>query len=481
MAPLRAFAARVFVGYFLVLGVASYVALGYFGEAIKPAVRQTMEEVLVEESALLASFLEGGAVTGAEDIEIGETFREALRGLAARPIGAEIYGVEKTEFRQRVYVTDARGVVVFDSTGRDVGADYSRWNDVARTLAGGYGARSSHEPSPQSPATLFVAAPIRKGGRIAGVVTVAKPVSTMDPFLSLARSRLLRAGGVVLAVSLGVGLLFAVVISRSISRLRDYATRVASGERAPLPALRGELSELAAAIESMRTSLEGKHYVEKTIQSMAHELRSPLSAVVGAAELLEGPIGDADRERFAARIGAEARRMQDLIERLLELSVLEQRRTLKAPRAVGIAEVFTRLGASRLRSLEDRALRLVVEGDAEVHGEALLVEHALGNLLDNAISFAERGTAIDVASRVRDGRVATTVENRGPSIPDFAEGRIFERFYSVPRPDTQRRSTGLGLAFVRQVADLHRGEIRVENVDGGVRATLELPAFTRSS
>lgn len=478
MAPLRAFAVRIFVGYFVVLGVAAYIALGYFSEAIKPAVRQTMEEFLVEESSLLATVIEHGPPREAiVDASFGDVFRD----LADRKLDARIYGVDKNTSHQRVYVTDARGIVVFDSSGRDVGADYSRWNDVARTLAGGYGARSTHDAGPNAPSTLYVAAPIRRDGRIVGAVTVAKPVDAMTPFLVLARTRLLRSGSVILAVSLGIGLLFALLIARSITRLRDYATRVAAGQRVPAPAVRGELSELAAAIESMRTSLEGKQYVEKTIQTMAHELRSPLTAVVGAAEILEGPIGDADRARFAGQIGTEARRMQDVIDRLLELAVLERRRALKDPGPVPLEAALARIAESRSAALAQKDLRLAIDGAGVARGEALLVEQALANLVDNAIAFADRGSTIAATVHREGERVVASITNRGPAIPDFAEPRLFERFYSLPRPETQRRSTGLGLSFVRQIAELHGGEARLANVDDGVRASLEWPAFTPSS
>jgi len=77
----------------------------------------------------------------------------------------------------------------------------------------------------------------------------------------------------------------------------------------------------------------------------------------------------------------------------------------------------------------------------------------------------------------RDGAHAElTVEDDGPGLPDYAVAQVFERFYSLPRPDTGRKSTGLGLSFVREIALLHDGEARVENrAEGGARATLRLP------
>lgn len=473
MGALRAFAIRVFIGYFLVLGGAAYFALDYFSEAVKPAVRQTIEELLVEEAHLLATVLEADAAPGGL---VSERFRATWSGLEARPVDATIYGVRKTSVAQRVYVTDAAARVVFDSSGRDEGADYSRWNDVTRTLRGEYGARTTKSPETSGASMLYVAAPIRAGGAIIGVVSVGKLATDLDPFVQLSRARLLRSGALVFVASLAIGLVVALVLSRSISRLVDYAKRVARGERAVLPAVGGELRELAAAVDTMRTSLEGKQYVEKTIQTMAHELKSPLTAIVGAAELLEGPVEADDRRRFARQVSSEARRMQAIVERLLELAVLEQRRSIERGEDVLLEELVARVAEARAPQLRERDLSACVEGSAVVRAERVLLEHAISNLLDNAIEFAAPGSELALTVREEGEAAVVAVSNAGPQIPDFARDRLFERFYSLPRPDTDRRSTGLGLPFVRQVAELHGGTVTLENTTGGVVARLTIPA-----
>jgi two-component system sensor histidine kinase CreC len=111
-------------------------------------------------------------------------------------------------------------------------------------------------------------------------------------------------------------------------------------------------------------------------------------------------------------------------------------------------------------------------------GERFLVRQALANLLDNAMDFTPRGGEINirVASPVPAGMIAVDVFNRGEPIPDYALPRVTERFYSLPRPGSGRKSTGLGLNFVQEVAHLHGGSFAISNVQGGVRATLTLPS-----
>ncbi|MBL3064063.1 GHKL domain-containing protein, partial [Klebsiella pneumoniae] len=103
-----------------------------------------------------------------------------------------------------------------------------------------------------------------------------------------------------------------------------------------------------------------------------------------------------------------------------------------------------------------------------------LLAQALGNLLDNAIDFTPQGGEIALAAEKRNEEVQLSVIDNGCGIPDYALERIFERFYSLPREDGHK-SSGLGLAFVREVARLHHGDINLHNrPEGGVVATLRL-------
>ncbi len=115
--------------------------------------------------------------------------------------GADIWGLRKDSVTHRIYITDANGIVLLDSSGQDVGRNYSLWNDVYRTLHGSYGARSTAAiPGDERSTVMHVAAPVFDGGRIIGVVTVAKPNYSLQPFIARAERRLvILAAGYILA------------------------------------------------------------------------------------------------------------------------------------------------------------------------------------------------------------------------------------------------------------------------------------------
>ncbi|WP_244240703.1 ATP-binding protein, partial [Pseudomonas aeruginosa] len=103
------------------------------------------------------------------------------------------------------------------------------------------------------------------------------------------------------------------------------------------------------------------------------------------------------------------------------------------------------------------------------------LRQALANLLDNALDFTPPGGILRLLAEADGEGIALRLFNQGPAIPDYALARLTERFYSLPRPASGRKSTGLGLNFVAEVAQLHGGRLQVGNRDDGVEALLWLP------
>jgi two-component system sensor histidine kinase CreC len=112
----------------------------------------------------------------------------------------------------------------------------------------------------------------------------------------------------------------------------------------------------------------------------------------------------------------------------------------------------------------------------QVSGDPFLLQRAIVNLLRNAVEFTSQGSSVEIDVEEEGGSARLTVRDHGPGVPDFARDRIFDKFFSLPRPDSGRKGTGLGLAFVREVAALHGGGVRLVNhPGGGALATLTLP------
>jgi two-component system, OmpR family, sensor histidine kinase CreC len=466
---------RILLGYCLIVGLAAWFLLAVFVQQVKPGVRLTQEDTLVDSANLLATLV-------ADDIKAGKVAEsvllERIASIRHRPIDVKIGGFAKQGVNDRIYITDAKGIVIFDSSGADVGRDYSRWNDVFLTLRGRYGARSTRASEYDEDSTVMhVAAPIRDGARIIGVLTIAKPNSTVQPFVERSQKVILQRGALFLALSLLIGAAFAWWLSHSLGKLMLYIADVEAGKKATLPAFgNNEIGTLGRALEAMRHKLEGKEYVEELMHTLAHELKSPIAAIQGSAELMQEDMPAAERNHFLGNILNQNARQKQLIDKLLALVRVEKQQHLSAPSHIHLRQMIEQVRADCAARLAGRGLELRTDvADIGFDGDALLLRQALGNLLDNAIDFSPAGSVIELRAQARDGKAVITIADAGTGIPDYARERLFERFYSLPRPDGAR-STGLGLPFVREAIALHKGSVTVANgAAGGAVAVVELP------
>ena len=216
------------------------------------------------------------------------------------------------------------------------------------------------------------------------------------------------------------------------------------------------------------------------VANISHELKTPVGALALLAETLLDEDDPGVAKRLAERLAAEAFRVGNTIDDLLELSRLEVATGLAAD-PVAVAQVVGE-SVDRVRpAAEQHGIEMDVEHISPrltVVGDRRQLVSAVTNLLDNAVKYSEPGARIDVRART-DGRwVDLAVRDRGIGIPTRDLERIFERFYRVDRARSRETGgTGLGLAIVRHVASNHRGEVRVASREGvGSTFTLRLPA-----
>lgn len=469
---------RIFLGILLLFSLGVTFLLYRVSTDLDARYRESAEESLVDTAHLLASLVENDLSDGRID---PSHLRTALGNVYARRFSAEIYGVMKRRVDLRIYATDANGEVLYDSAGLDVGQDYRGWRDVSLTLAGEYGARTTRsDPDRPETAVMYVAAPIYEGEGIVGAVSVGKPVASQGLRVESARQKLIYVGLITLAAFVFLLLVVSVWLVRPFGLSADLL-RVVRQEGLRHPGrLLGRLSTvISAAFRDMRDALAGNSYTEEYVQTLTHELKSPLAAIRGAAELLREDMPEAQRQRFSINIAEQVQRLQDLADRLLELSSLEKHRTLEDVQPVEIRALAEQAAAALEHAARRRevSLHVTVPDNIRVEGDPFLLHQALANLLANAVDFSPPGAAVELDAAMSGRRVELTVRDHGPGVPDYAMDRVFEKFYSLRRPDSGRKSTGLGLAFVREIAHLHGGEAHLVNhPEGGVTATLSLAA-----
>jgi len=467
-----------FIAFIITLGF--YQLARHFLAEVEPQTFQATEEAMVDTANLLAEIVTMETRDG-NPATVG--LRSAFVGAHARRFNARIFEHLKRGIGMHAYLTDSKGVVIFDSDGgRREGDDFSMKRDVKLTLAGKYGARSSRENEQDSMSSvLYVAAPVGDLKKPDGVLTVYKAQADVLPLVRERRRIIYLACGMI-----GSGILFLIAavflwLFRPIGRITEYARAIERGERPDKPniGIGREVNTLAHALDSMRDALEGRRYAERYIQTLTHEMKSPLAAIRGAAELLDEEMPLANRKRFLENIRAETARSERLINRLLELSAIESRTHLDAAEELDLRGIVA-LAMDHARPLAEAVgVELAHEAAATallLRGDGFILRAAVTNLLENAIDFTPRGSAIEIRLRVAAGRAELSIRDHGAGIPEYARDKVFERFYSLRHHVSGRKGTGLGLTLVREAADLHRGSITLEPADGGgCLAKLTLP------
>lgn len=454
---------------------------------------RSLEDDMVHQAALIREVLLG------DELGLRLADREKLLRGAAR------------HTRTRIRLLDARGQLVADShregppegteapvpqllprsephgaKGPPRPLDVSERPEVSRALHGRYGAATRLWENGDR-LFLFVALPVaRRGtgsppetssGHVEAVVYVTRSTNPVRAAMYRLRTQLLQVLAGTLVATAILSLLLGATISRPLGRLARIASRIAGGDRSLGLTLdrRDEIGQLARALDTMARELDRRARDVGTLAAnLSHELKSPLTSMRGAAELLlEGAADDPDaRQKFLANILADTHRLDRIVNRLLELSRLEAdavapsvfdfealvRETAEAAAAAGAAPVEVHWTASRTQQ----------------RGRREHLASALGNLLDNALQHAAPGTTVAVrVSDAPDGRLRVEVENRGAPISEANLLRIWDRFFTT-RAD--RGGTGLGLPIVASVIAAHGGTVSVtSSAEDGTRFAFELP------
>ena len=221
------------------------------------------------------------------------------------------------------------------------------------------------------------------------------------------------------------------------------------------------------------------------VANVSHELKTPLTVIGGFAETLrDRELSDEDRQRFLSTIEANTRRMQRIVDDLLDLSRYESGSW--TPNVVAndlsgvVADVFT----SVHRAAEAKGLTLRFDAPAEarrVDADPTALRQVLSNLIENAVRYTTSGAVVVRAEAIADRGTTISVSDTGSGIPSEHLPRIFERFYRVDSGRARGEGgTGLGLAIVRHLVEAHGGSVHAESAMGrGTTITVHFPAAAR--
>ena len=321
------------------------------------------------------------------------------------------------------------------------------------------------------------------GGRLLGTLV-----------LNCSEDRAMLAGialallGTALAGGLGVGLLVFRTVKRGLAPMMDLAvqTRAIDANRLGQRLQQAEpVEELQPAVDQFNALMGRLERAYVQLESfnadVAHELRTPLAALIGHTELaLSRTRSCAELEDTLSSNLEELQRLSAMVNDMLFLASADRGAAARRGAPVGLAALASQVIEFHEAALEDARLAVRIEGDAAVPVDEPLVKRALSNLIGNATRFAQPGTplVVHIAQAAPGGPVQVEVENVGPPIAPEALPRIFDRFFRVDavRCAAEGSHHGLGLAIVAAIARMHRGEPLARSADGRTRVGFTLAA-----
>ncbi|HEX9670665.1 MAG TPA: ATP-binding protein [Thermoanaerobaculia bacterium] len=356
---------------------------------------------------------------------------------------------------------------------------------VRAALAGRYGALTRATGDGRSQ-TLHSAIPVRSGGAVVGAVLVSQSTWRILGALDQVRLGILRVFLASVAAAAVLTLLFATTIARPLERLRDEADALVDRRGRLRGRFRGsrrrdEIGDLARALEQLTRQIEGHlGSVEAFAADLSHELKNPLAAVRGAAELLAEVETPEERARFVAVVQREVARMERLLSGVREIGWIDARLDSEPTGAVPLHELLPGLVESwRARAPRGVAIELALPpGPVEVRGAPERVTQVFENLLDNAVELSPPGGRVAVALAVAGGAGVATVMDEGPGVPPEHLPRVFDRFFTwrPGEPGARDGHSGLGLAIVKAIVEGYGGTVAIRNrPEGGAAVEVRLP------
>jgi two-component system sensor histidine kinase KdpD len=208
---------------------------------------------------------------------------------------------------------------------------------------------------------------------------------------------------------------------------------------------------------------------------VSHDLRTPLTAIVTAGEMLSSPgIGESERAELASAVSAEAERMSNLVDKLLDLSRLHAGAAVPRRDWCSIEELLD-VALDKLPGGRGGFVLSVERGMPLIRADAIQIERALANMLENAARFSG-GYPVSVRARSVGRRLMIRIVDRGPGLPREELERVFEAFYRGRDGRGTHTGSGLGLAIARGFIEANGGRVWAESLPGqGSTFAVELP------
>jgi two-component system, OmpR family, sensor histidine kinase BaeS len=468
----------MFAGIAAMTAVILVVVLGVNWEAqFTQYTRSNMERYATIIAESLAE--EYDSATGWNNVDISGTVRSSS-------VSSEV-GVQ---------VLDATGEVIYDDTWSNSGSgEQSQASTPSATGSGVTSPSARVSLAPTDLDSMVVNEVTLENGSVVGSVRLwafgsdALLTKGDAAFRTNSYSAVVWAGTVAVIIACIMGVIVSRKLAKPVKSITSTAAQIRSGDLTARTGIVGddEIGQLGETFDDMATSLERDLKLEHRLTSdVAHELRTPLMAMLATVEAMQDGVLPADDEHLET-VAGEVRRLSRLVSAMLTLSRIENGTTPFKPEHTEMVGLVKSVVDSQEQLFSDRDLRLrfdsqVPRGELWADVDRDMIRQALINLMSNALRYTPEGgwVVVTIAPEGRD--VAIAVSDTGIGIAKEDLARVFSRFW---RSDASREresgGLGVGLAVTKEIIDRHHGFIGVESeLNHGTKFTLHIPRDQRN-
>lgn len=360
----------------------------------------------------------------------------------------------------RITLVDSDGAVLYDSgEDKDMMENHRNRPEIAAALAESEGREM--RKSATSAKHMFYYARRLPDGR---VLRVGKASDSIYRFLLNMTGMILVVGVIIFAMCAFFSRRMAGRLLAPVEKMADNLVLVDESE------VYEEMRPFVSTIKKQHMDiLDHAKLRQEFTANVSHELKTPLTAISGYAELIaSGMTNEKDTAHFAQEIHRSAERLQSLINDIMKLSELDDENLKLEFETVDLSELAKSCIAQLEMQARKQEVTLHVEGEpVTVHGNKTLLEELCYNLCSNAVRYNKHGGAVTVITGTEEGRPVFCVKDTGIGIPKEHQARIFERFYRVDKSRSKLTGgTGLGLAIVKHIAEQHGAQICLTSEEG---------------
>lgn len=398
-------------------------------------------------------------------------------------------GAKLTEIAAETQRTTLAGFRLLDSNGvaiggrEDLGMSFAHLEEVQDAMRGRFSVlmRMRDEDAPPPPIysisrgtkiRVFVAFPVFVENHVRGVVYVSRTPDHILRNLYRERDKVAASLLLVLVAAIAIGAVFVRTIARPMRELAARAEQITNGRLEAIGPLRRhgtrELASLTQSFMTMAKRLSDRSdYLSSFASHVSHELKTPLTAIKGAAELMrdaESSMTHEQRERFLSNVLADSERISILLDRLRDMARADN------PELGGVSSLTEITHALRERFTDIE----IVSSPDETAMLGMSAENAqivFGHLLDNAQRHGAK--RVDIAAVTEEGRVRVHVSDDGDGVSAGNRAHVFDPFFTTRRAEG---GTGMGLGIVRALLRAHGGDIALAESEAGALFVLTLPA-----